>query len=78
MSVTIQVICSPELNPASDLRTLFCLAAAGKLKLEPDDNPLIKTDFNTLLQTVAQAAFNEGVQYARNVKIPDRYDVRTS
>lgn len=55
--IEIKVRCTPDAQPATAIRTLFCRVA----NQEPsDENPLVKTDFNLLLEQIAQLAFEEG------------------
>lgn len=62
MPTRIEVKYSPDEGLGMKIRTLFC-REAGK---EPDDkNPLQETDFNALLEQIAQVAFDEGRQFER-------------
>jgi hypothetical protein len=74
--VSITVKCQPG-RASSEIRTLFCLAHVGKLSIDKDASPLTETNFNKLLEEIAQEAFNEGIHYQKSVKIPDNYYVQT-
>lgn len=54
---------SPYGDVAQEIRTLFCKIALADYHSEK--NPLIETNFNDLLQKVAQEAFDEGRVYER-------------
>ena len=56
---------SPDGDAAMEIRTLFCRVAAAKAS---DENPLVGTNFNDLLQKVAQEAFDDGRAYERKPK----------
>jgi hypothetical protein len=56
---------SPDGDYAMEIRTLFCRVAAAKASAE---NPLIETNFNDLLDKVAQEAFDDGRAYERKPK----------
>lgn len=58
---------SPDNDVATEIRILFCKVASSRA-YPPTINPLIETNFDDLLQKVAQAAFDEGRAYERKSK----------
>lgn len=64
MPVEIQIKCSPASGAASDIRGLFCALAAREPV--PNWNPLVETNFNKLLEKIAQVAFEEGRQFQKD------------
>lgn len=58
--IQIQIIYTPDTEAANNIRTLFCKES------QRQDNPLIETNFNELLQEVAQIAFDEGRNFQKN------------
>lgn len=61
MSVEIKIECRPEGDAAHTIRTLFCQEAGMEQK--GLRNPLMDTNFNKLLDEIAQTAFNEGITF---------------
>jgi hypothetical protein len=62
MSTRIEVKCDPDQSIGHEIRTLFCREAA---KTPDGKNPLTETNFNGLLEKIAQAAFDEGRRFER-------------
>lgn len=58
----IKVIYRTDTDAASDIRALFCRESGRR-----NENPLMKTNFNELLDKVAQDAFDAG----RKFKFPN-------
>jgi hypothetical protein len=58
MPTQIEIKCSPSQSLALEIRTLFCRESTKKPN---GDNPLSTTNFNELLNQIAQAAFEEGL-----------------
>jgi hypothetical protein len=60
MRVTEAVYCVAEGQSSQDIRGLFCETSRAD---RSDENPLINTDFNVLLDKVVQEAFDAGRAY---------------
>ncbi len=63
MSVEVKVLCSPDSQTADRIRVLFCQESSR----QPDKerNPLMRTNFNALLDSIAQRAFDKGRRFQR-------------
>ena len=57
----IKIICEPDNLLAGEIRALFCQEAISKPK--EGYNPLVSTRFNALLDSITQAAFEEGLNF---------------
>jgi len=62
--ITVTVSYRSDAEEAYELRRLFCEESAK----EPVEsrNPLVETNFNELVNALAQTAFDEGRNYQRN------------
>ena len=60
MATHVIVSCDPDLHLATQIRTLFC----RQFHIETP-NPLTETNFNDLLQKIAQKAFDEGRRFQK-------------
>ena len=61
MPIDINVKCKPEESLGGRIRVLLCQESS--LQGLPDRNPLTETNFNALLDGIAQAAFDEGRRF---------------
>lgn len=66
MMMSIKVSCEANDRIAGQLRHLLCVESRSVR--QENYNPLVSTGFNTLLNELAQAAFEEGRDYQRNLK----------
>jgi hypothetical protein len=58
--IEVKVIYSSESNEAYEIRTLFCQES------KREGNPLMETNFNSLLQKIVQDAFDAGRTFEKN------------
>ena len=63
MAIRIEVKCYPDDLVGVRIRTLFC--QESMVTKAPGRNPLVETNFNELLEAIAQRAFDEGRMFER-------------